>query len=144
MLKENESVTFYQWMELVKGDLEREGYTLEQGGIIENVREGQLHKPSASWKPIFNPQVTIQHPLEFTIPLYFNLFGFDRPNYTMSFVASLPGVDKLKEAMKRGNGTAFRQILSLYTKEKVFGLVFLHALTLVQLTQMQTLMTHNS
>ncbi|HAL95188.1 MAG TPA: hypothetical protein DCP55_04380, partial [Chitinophagaceae bacterium] len=82
MLKENESVTFYQWMELVKEDLEREGYTLEQGDIIENVGEGHLHKPSVSWKPIFNPQVTIQHPLEFTIPLYFNLFGFDRPNYT--------------------------------------------------------------
>ncbi|MBP9776433.1 MAG: hypothetical protein KBD36_01115 [Alphaproteobacteria bacterium] len=134
MLKEKESVTFYQWMELVKGDLEREGYTLEQGDIIENVGEGHLHKPSVSWKPIFNPQVTIQHPLEFTIPLYFNLFGFDRPNYTMSFVASLPGVDKLKAAMKRGNGTAYQQILSLYTNKKVFGLAFLHALTLVQLT----------
>lgn len=132
MLEKAESVTFSQWIELTQKNLREIGCFLGDGVI--KVYEKQLRRPSIGWKAVFNPQVTIQHPLECSIPLYFNLFGFDRPNYTMSFVASLPGLDLLKDAMKKGSGEKYTRIFQSYVNQKIFGLGFLHALTLVQMT----------
>jgi hypothetical protein len=84
------------------------------------------------WKPSFAPQATIQHPLEWTIPLYFGLFGFES-SYMLSFYGSLPYRELLRKAAKELNRIDSGQILQSYTK-KLNGLVFLHAYTLIGMT----------
>ena len=88
--------------------------------------------PGDKWKPKVSPQVTIQHPLEFTIPLYFGLFGF-KSNYMLPFSASVPGRNFLLEAQEQGNSAMFWQIFK-GLQQKTMGFMFLHALTLVQMT----------
>ncbi|AIL13453.1 hypothetical protein IM40_08075 [Candidatus Paracaedimonas acanthamoebae] len=84
------------------------------------------------WKPSFVPQATIQHPLEYTIPLYFSLFGFDN-NYMPNFSASLPLKDEFLEAQRDGDGEKLKTIISQF-KTKLNGLVFLHALTMTSMS----------
>jgi hypothetical protein len=79
------------------------------------------------------PQATIQHPLDFTIPLYFSLLGFDNPSYSMPFTASLPFLGLLRYAMQQGDSKNFDKIIAGY-KSKVGGLIFLQALTMLQMT----------
>ena len=83
--------------------------------------------------------MTVQHPLEFTIPLYYGLFGFDNPDM-MDFSASLPSKDiylkESKEATSTANLEKIDEWSNIYTK-KINGLVFLHALTLVRMTPLQ-------
>lgn len=138
-----ESVTFSQWTEQIHQTLGSLGYSIDFGEIMGRVAEEQIHKPSAIWKAVFNPQATIQHPLESTICLYFNLFGFDSP-YTAQFVASLPGVDRFKDAMKRGDGAKFKRIFDSYINEKICGLAFLHALTLIRMTPTEGIADNDS
>ena len=88
------------------------------------------------WVPKFSPQVTLQHPLEFTIPLYFNLLGFDNPSFTIPFSASLPGMDYMKEALREGNSEMYQKIITGY-QQKIAGLIFLHAFTLIRMTPLE-------
>ena len=90
----------------------------------------QIHK--FPWKPTFAPHITIQHPLEWTIPLYFGLMGFESSDM-LKFYASLPYRDLLRSTMKVLNRKECNRILESYTK-KLNGLVFLHALALIGLT----------
>ncbi len=130
-LNAQEEVPFAQWFDILRGDFSAKYEVIPQDEVMARVAGMPLRKPSADWKPVFSPQATIQHPLEFTIPLYFCLFGFDNASYTLPFMASLPGVDFLKHAMKTGNGELFWQVMNGYTKNKLSGLMFLHASTLV-------------
>ncbi len=84
------------------------------------------------WEPSFVPQATIQHPLEYTIPLYFSLFGFDN-NYMPNFSASLPLKDEFLEAQRDGDGERLKTIIGQF-KTKLNGLVFLHALTMTSMS----------
>lgn len=115
-------------------DLTTKKFTLK---IIQSnyalIQNRNLTKPHQNWRPIFSPQITIQHPLEYTIPLAFMLFGFDNPQYIFPFCASLPGRDVLLGAYKETNSKALWQVIEAYTSKKICGLLFLHALTLNQM-----------
>jgi hypothetical protein len=97
----------------------------------EKLKEGEENFLE-NWKPIFSPQVTIQHPLEFTIPLYFGLFGFTS-RYMIPFSASILGRDFLLQMQEQANSQKFWQIMH-GLQQKTMGIIFLHALTLVQMT----------
>ncbi|GEM_PF-3705409 len=126
---------FAQWTDYISARLASEGYALEHDELMGVVAGRPIQKPSSTtWTPEFSPQVTIQHPLELTIPLYFCLFGFDNAAYTLPFSASLPGIDFLKHAMKEGNGEMFWQVMQGYTNNKFSGLMFLHAFTLATMS----------
>jgi hypothetical protein len=92
----------------------------------------QSIKKDSIGKPLwFSPQATIQHPLEFTIPLHFGLFGFSTAE-VISYIDSLPFSQYLIEAQREGNSGKFWGVAKSYHK-KLNGLVFLHALTLVRM-----------
>ena len=76
LLNTNEAGTvFAQWTDCISTRLASEGYALEHDELMAVVAGRPIQKPSsATWTPEFSPQVTIQHPLELTIPLYFCLF----------------------------------------------------------------------
>ncbi|MBY0501688.1 MAG: hypothetical protein K2P93_06785 [Alphaproteobacteria bacterium] len=93
-------------------------------------------KPSPDWEPIFSPQVTIQHPLEYSIPLYFGLFGFKDASTMMPFMASLPLRNVFVRLREEANSGDLRQLMGKYGS-KIFGLTFLHAMTLVSITPNQ-------
>lgn len=99
--------------------------------IYEKVKNKILKPESLPWVPHFAPQATIQHPLEYAIPLYFSLFGFNS-EYMPTFSASLPLRDDFMEAQKEADSLAFGNVLA-ELKKKLNGLVFLHALTLTQM-----------
>ncbi len=133
--KEGEA-SFEQWLEAIKLTL-RDCDIMVDDEIMSKVALKTIKRPAtADWVPRFSPQATVQHPLEFTIPLYFNLFGFDNPSYTLPFSASLPGIEYLKTAMREGNSVMFDKILANYNT-KPGGFLFLHALTLVRMTPIE-------
>ncbi|MBX3457751.1 MAG: hypothetical protein KF820_05260 [Candidatus Paracaedibacteraceae bacterium] len=99
---------------------------------IDNPSEGALviYK-NRDWQPIFGPQVTIQHPLEETIPLYFSLFGFDNP-LLIDCVSSMPLLGLYNTVLSESDSKRLEDITTIL-RSKVSGLVFLHALTMLSL-----------
>lgn len=67
----------------------------------------------------FQPQVTLQYPLEYTLPLLFGLYNYEFSPITRKLIESLPHLGMLQ------NHSPFTDYLS-----KENGLIFLHALTL--------------
>jgi hypothetical protein len=135
LLHENGSTTFGMWIDKLEDKMSNGSFFIKktktyQDNFIENAA---IVRPSAQWTPFFSPQVTIQHPLEYTIPLYFGLFGFDS-RYMPVFCASLPHRDLFLDAYKRGDKEKFIQLTKDYCSEKVNGLLFLHALTMVEMS----------
>ncbi len=69
----------------IKGLRERltENFTVDVKGIYSYIKGNPLMTPGEPkpgdrfWEPVFKPQVTIQHRLEKTIPLFLSLFCFD-------------------------------------------------------------------
>lgn len=102
----------------------------EKTNKLKNSEEFFMLVPK-NWKPQFSPQATIQHPLEYAIPLYFSLFGFNSP-YMINFSASLPFRDIFLEAQQNANSENYLRCIHGY-QQKMNGLVFLHALTLVSM-----------
>ena len=102
----------------------------EKTNKLKNSEEFFMLIPK-NWKPQFSPQATIQHPLEYAIPLYFSLFGFNSP-YMINFSASLPFRDIFLEAQQTANSENYLKCIEGY-QQKMNGLVFLHALTLVSM-----------
>ena len=126
LLGERESVTFNDWTGRIPG-------VSCLVGTYRLVHDKLIAQP-AGWVPTFAPQVTLQHPLEWTVPLYFGLFGFKCTVDMMNFCASLPYRNFFLRALnEEGDPTKANKILSSYWR-KLNGLVFLHALTLVQMT----------
>lgn len=103
--------------------------------LFNSVKERPMIKPSADWDPKFSPQVTIQHPLEYAIPLSFGLFGFSS-QYMPDFSASLPCRDLFLETKKNAVKENFDIFVKSYL-QKMNGLVFLHALTLAQMSPVE-------
>lgn len=139
LLTSQGSVTFEEWID----KMEEQGvgglgnpFRFKFFGTYDLIRHGSITQPSAKWKPTFAPQVTIQHSLTRTIPLCFSLFGFHNP-YMFQFSSSLPLRDLFLEAFskaqKEGNSDIMKDVMRGY-QQKINGLVFLHALTLVQMT----------
>lgn len=79
----------------------------------------------------FKPQATIQFPLEYSIPLFFNIFNF-QPN-SGPITAVLDALPFLNEITKENVNNV---IGNHFTKE--CGLVFLHALTISGITSKHT------
>lgn len=136
------NVTFETWVERM-GQMKHVPFVGEFTKNYVDFRK-MLQEPFSAtipWEPIFVPHVTIQHPLEYTIPLCFSLFGFESIDYSAPFTASLPGRDPFWEAFtyyqKRPNSEVLTKIIENFQQvcqRKLSGLVFLHALTLVQMT----------
>ncbi len=133
LLKRGKSVSFIKWAAHNKSIGEKESCELVFSEHFPMVKERLIIQPSEDWKPTFSPQVTIQHPLEYTIFLYFGLFGFKDSSHMMPFVASLPFSNLLLQVHEEADSLKFRSLMEGY-KTKVSGLTFLHALTLVQMT----------
>jgi hypothetical protein len=119
--------TFKEWLGELERSLVVEGYYLTS---LENFFHDQTLKcGSRPWKPHFSPQITIQHPLEWTIPLYFGLFGFESGTM-LPFFASLPNRELLLKAIKSLDRKQMPVLFENYT-QKSGGLLFLHAQTLI-------------
>lgn len=112
LLLENKISTFDNWLEELLKAYNNSSFIIScSQQNYKAVGNKAIKLPdSESWKPVFSPQVTIQHPLEFTIPLYFGLFGF-KSSYMIPFSASLPARDKLLEAQEDGNSQEFWKIM---------------------------------
>ncbi len=126
------TITFSEWfIELQKFFA---GKSLFEGHLPQDIeqRTGQIQSTMTlvfpekevdelnNWSPIFAPHVTIQHPLELTIPLYLSLLGDDS-----SLIIALPN----KGALSSTNWADFEEMC--VTKES--GLIFLHAFTLLRM-----------
>lgn len=150
-LNEKGTVSFGQWVDLLDSMLKSQDLSIEVkpnmdfselGPLriperflpdkIDNPSEGALvvYK-NRDWQPIFGPQVTIQHPLEETIPLYFSLFGFDNP-LLIDCVSSMPLLGRYNKVLSESDSKKLEDITSIL-RSKVSGLVFLHALTILSL-----------
>lgn len=120
-------ITFKEWLGTLEKSLIVEGYKLRL--LADFFYDKTLQCDSRPWKPHFSPQITIQHPLEWTIPLYFGLFGFDSGTM-LPFFASLPNRELLLKAINSLDRKQMPVLFENYT-QKSGGLVFLHAQTLV-------------
>lgn len=134
----NNFIKFSTWVESIAKTLPKEKFTLRLTSHYNAVAQMELiFPPGEKWNPVFQPQITIQHPLESTIPLYFSLFGFDDDKIMRDFMASLPFYNILVHLFN--NFESFKKIAehkntvyNLLTR-KLAGLTFLHALTLVHM-----------
>jgi hypothetical protein len=130
LLQEHKSITFRNWTDAIKLILDPP-FSICITDLYLKVEDQLIISPNNEWIPQFAPQATIQHPLEYAIPLYFGLFGFDSRQMPF-FTASLPCRDEFLEAQKAADSEIFAQRVAAY-QGKMNGLVFLHALTLVQM-----------
>lgn len=123
LLKDRESITFDDWLEKMEG--------ISCCPVYKMVGNKSIC-PHQGWRPQFAPQVTIQHPLECAIPISYGLLGFDSPEM-LNFSCALPYADVLRQALKQNDLTTVTKVARMQCT-KINGLVFLHALTLVQMT----------
>ena len=149
-LNEKVEISFHEWILLIDLNLRDRGLfikpnrdlsTLGKIRVSDRFLPKLVNDPSEkaivpykqrNWRPMFMPQVTIQHPLEETIPLYFSLFGFDSINISI-FVDSLPSLTVYRKILSLNNSELLNRVTSLL-RQKISGLIFLHALTFVSLT----------
>lgn len=136
ILKEmpEQEVAFMTWVEALRR-LYRDRVSDPSMTLREHIRETQIQKPS-EWTPVFAPQVTIQHPLEYSIYLYFGLFGFKNPASMMPFTSSLPLRNLFIEYHGAANSEEVEGLFHKYFTP-MSGLAFLHALTLTQMTPVE-------
>lgn len=133
LLKGKKEVTFEEWTEKITETFKKEPFEITYSEDFDSIKNKPIVRPSEDWKPRFSPQVTIQHPLEYTIPLYFGLFGFKNPSHMMPFVACIPFRDLFLQYHEEANSHNLALLFGKYGS-KISGLVFLHALTLAQMT----------
>ncbi|CAO4835663.1 MAG: hypothetical protein FADNKDHG_01582 [Holosporales bacterium] len=99
---------------------------------MDKLINSQARKNGKEYIPHFTPQFTLQHPLEYTIFLYFGLFGGVQPRDVLRFVDALPFRDLFIKAMREADADNVKKILYTYV-QKGSGLIFLHALTLLSM-----------
>lgn len=133
LFKSKKAVVFGEWVMSVASIFEEKPFRLTFSEHFDLVKNQLIIKPSEEWEPRFSPQVTIQHPLDYTIFLYFGLFGFNNPSHMFPFVASLPFFNLFLQFHKEADSTKLKSLMGGYSK-KISGLAFLHALTMVQMT----------
>lgn len=122
-LANSSEITFDEWLSKMKNPFSAEGINISTTSEYEEVKRKTIRKtPQVS----FEPQVTLQYPIEYSIPLFFSLFGMDKNSPTIKqLVFALPLLNNIED-IKSGNTREY------FTKEK--GLSFLHALTLLGIT----------
>ncbi|MGV8964333.1 MAG: hypothetical protein ACOH2V_13270 [Candidatus Saccharimonadaceae bacterium] len=125
----NGKIAFSDWISVLSTSFKK---GLELNIIEDWVLVKAIESKELPWNPIISPQATIQHPLEWSIPLYFGLMGFESFDMHM-FYGSLPCRNLLLQASESLNREMVSTILESYTK-KLNGLVFLHASTLIGMT----------
>ncbi len=132
LLTDVEEITFDEWAAKLILFNQEPSFRLELTEHYKLISKKSIRRPQQKWKPDFTPQVTIQHPLNFTIPLYFSLFGFDSQDM-MPFAASLPFREDFSAAIHNADEDSSLGYIKAY-HQKMNGLVFLHALTLIYMT----------
>jgi len=132
ILIEQKQVTFDSWLLLVEQNLSDSNCYLRKKDRYKFVQDQNITLPDNHENFRYAPQVTIQHPLEYTIPLYYSLFGFES-SHMLQFNSSLPLKNTFSNYINNCNYRAIQQLAIGYQK-KLNGLVFLHALTLVCMT----------
>ncbi|AIK95574.1 hypothetical protein [Candidatus Odyssella acanthamoebae] len=137
LLNKDNQITFEKWVTCIREQIKKFSFSLKNHKAFAQVKDQYIIKPSLEWKSKFTPQVTIQHPLEYAIPLYFALLGFDSP-YMFILSASLPLRDEFLKAQKQGNFDNFSKFVYAYSSVKMNGLAFLHALTLVRMAPVKS------
>ncbi|WP_010303894.1 hypothetical protein [Candidatus Odyssella thessalonicensis] len=71
-------VTLRQWFNALKEDFsgqDFESLSLYETPLFSRLPQEPLSFPKENYMPVFQPQITIQHPLSYTIPLVVTLFG---------------------------------------------------------------------
>lgn len=84
----------------------------------------------------FNPQVTIQYPLEKIMPLFFGLFGFDDVVEMRRLSTSIPNYDLLYGNILDNHESFQKAVQSTWPQHlitKISGLAFLHAFTMTNM-----------
>jgi hypothetical protein len=137
LLSKDNQITFEKWVTGIREQIKKFSFSLKNHKAFAQVKDQYIIKPSLEWKAKFTPQVTIQHPLEYAIPLYFALFGFESP-YMFNLSASLPLRDEFLKAQKQGNSDIFSKIVYAYSNVKMNGLAFLQALTLLRMAPVES------
>lgn len=107
----------------LKKTLEESQCTLELHDLYLKVRYEKFRQNNTIWQAKFMPQVTIQHNLEFSLPLAITLFGSSKSTKKLTeahsnYLAAIPYYDRLLDK-------SFNQETYPFTKEN--GLCFLHA-----------------
>lgn len=171
ILLQSSTTTFHVWKDDISLMHKSAEFRIEDNPKIDFEAVKEIIRPNDQWEPQFSPQVTIQHHLSITIPLYFSLFGFESSDM-LKFSASFPNrelflahykkielcgnaltackdcyeefkTDEAERAYKASEENAKKlipklqsQLFRMYQKvcSPLDGFVFLHALTLVNMT----------
>jgi len=81
-------LTFDEWLTKIKKPFLQEGVNISPTLEYEEVKSKAIRKTA---QISFEPQVTLQYPIEYSIPLFFSLFGMDKNSPTIKqFVCALP------------------------------------------------------
>lgn len=124
---------FWEWFCRTKEVLQTYEVVVSNKKSIE-LTEIKIGKAPLNWSPMFSPQVTIQHPLEYTIGLYSVLLFSPKEKYPTSneiaIISSLPFLEKIPNGTIEENDP----LGELYLRNKGVGLIFLNALTMLCLT----------
>ncbi|MBA3751507.1 hypothetical protein H0X06_01730 [Candidatus Dependentiae bacterium] len=130
-------ITWEEWILSLSRSLAHDKNSLFEVHIIEDVERHTgypLNKMTLTlplqsmedWSPIFVPHITIQHPIELTIPLYLTLFGDEK-----SLLMSLPDKSSLDYLLDEKE-FSWDKFKKMYVN-KESGLIFLHAFTLLRM-----------
>lgn len=132
----NAGISLTKWVSEIHKQFKNDGFIIIISQDFKSVKDQKLIKPKniKLWKPLLAPQATIQHPLEDTIPLYFSLFGFKNP-LLINFVTSLPLLNKYQKSLNSFDSNDINKFTDIF-RQKVIGLIFLHALTMTAMTPM--------
>lgn len=127
--KKLDGVSFKTWVNVLKEKygIDSAPVKVDTLDLYKLVKNNVLVRSSESmrrneWEPKVNPQVTIQHPLEYTIPLVVTLFG-SKKAITPIVELCLPALPSLN--LIKDRGLKHMDIREYFSKEN--GLLFLHA-----------------
>ncbi len=126
----------------MKEKLNRSNLNLQEAEAFNLVKDRPIILPrlyqtdkNNTWNPFFSPQVTIQHPLKVTIPLYFYLFS--GTDYIERLAKAVPDLNNLQRNQEKSMGLELNNTLC----KPLNSLVFLHALTLTGISGSNILKT---
>lgn len=130
--------TFQNWIKLLSRKLFDEAVNaclvLKSSGdkFIGSQLEYSLKIPR-NWSPHFAPQVTIQHPLEWSIPLYAYLFQQDSLSPSeVIFDMAIP----LRREWLFSVGSDYKnKVLQAFISNKIIGLMFLNAFVIASMAK---------
>lgn len=113
---------FRGWLNEIIDPLHKQAFTVQEHADFFPLVQDQTINILEE-KIRFQPQATIQYPLEYSIPLFFSLFGFNKESPIITkLVPALPFLEEISQiAEDKG--------MEKYCTKKT-SLVFLHALTL--------------